>query len=231
MWTYVSPAGKVFRWDVAQKAQVGSVEIDSAKVGAVESSGSSAISMTVLNGLLYIGRLDGAVLVVDAALEPGAASLLSAFRPHDSNVVSLVAVGGGTAEASSHNLGEETARKSVKRTPSYRGVGGGVDGYSSSSSAMTKSTSSIGGVGAGSGCSSSSGIWNPSWWVSHRGDGAQCPLMLSVGRGYRSLVSAKCPTAAFSPAAVTQSSGVNRNKTFVLSWFATQWDQVEDEEL
>ena len=278
VWTYVSPAGKVFRWDVPQKAQVGSMEVDSVDVhrggsptrrraasagggeerGATaeteenspsgtpsrfrRSSSSSLTSMVVMGGTLYLGRADGVVLVADAALDPGAAPLIAAFRPHDADIVSLLTIGlgagcgrqnDGAGAGSDEN--STAATTALKRTPSYRGAacsGGSGSSGVDSHSAMTKSTSGIGGAGGSSSSSNpASSSFNPPWWVSRQyGEGASCcPLLLSVGRGYRSLISSKCPTAAFSPAAVTHSSGANRNKTFVLSWYATEWDRLEAE--
>ena len=197
--------------------------------------------MVVMGGTLYLGRADGVILVADAALDPGAAPLIAAFRPHDADIVSLLTIGLGAGCGRQNNGagGDENATAAtttLKRTPSYRGAacsggssgGGGVDNHS----AMTKSTSGIGGaVGSSSSSNPASSSFNPPWWVSRQyGEGASCcPLLLSVGRGYRSLISSKCPTAAFSPAAVTHSSGANRNKTFVLSWYATEWDRLEAE--
>ena len=249
VWTYVAPVGKIFRWDVAQKAQVGSMEVDRLEpVGDVSpvrrghargdpgektggekstsptkrSQSKTVTSMTVLGGYLYLGRADGVVLVVDALLEPGSTPLISVFRPHEAEIASLVTIGasavisarksGSDAEESSHHL--------AKRTPSYRGVG--VDNY-----VMSKSATGLGGSASSTLSSLGSSTFNPPWWETKPGEGTNCPLLVSIGRGYRSLISSKCPTVAFSPAAVTQSSGANRHKTFVLSFYATEWDRAE----
>ncbi|XP_034249520.1 leucine-rich repeat serine/threonine-protein kinase 1 isoform X2 [Thrips palmi] len=221
VWSCAYPSSVVHQWDVESKSLINKLDCsklvpcsESLKSISIEehlSPGRCQVTaLAVQRAELYIGTTWGCVVVAErATLRP-----ITVFRPFEEEVSAIVPLGLGQG-ASATRPESSLSEVSSSSTPAS----------AASASSNSNSTSGTGSTSdAGFGQNTPSNGLGPSFGEHCKGQGhglgqggPDYPLVATVGRGYRSLISRYTDTMA------TLSSSDSASGTCALLWRAQHW--------
>lgn len=236
VWSCAFPSSVVHQWDVETKTLINKLDCsklvpcsESLKSISIEdhlSPGRCQVTaLAVQRAELYIGTTWGCVVVAErATLRP-----ITVFRPFEEEVSAIVplglcpaALGAGASARPESALSETSSSAPASTTASSNSTSGTG---SASDAGLGQNTSSNGpgavvGAGAGAAATASWHCKGQGHGLAQGGVGHDYPLVATVGRGYRSLISRYTDIM---PTLSSGSSSDSKSGTYVLLWRAQHW--------